>query len=122
MNRPIDIGTDRREKTKQAGTPDAPRLTPRPTVSKNGEMMIKATIDEMRRTETSRKQAENAGWHSTTGRRDENIALTHGDGKQAAEATSNMRLNRETTERDDNPPRPTRRRTGRRQARRQLMR
>ena len=46
-------------KTKQAESTDAPSLTPRPTVSKNGEETSETTGDEMGRDDgkTSRKQA-----------------------------------------------------------------
>lgn len=48
MNRPIDIGTDSRTKPSKQDT-DAPRRTPCPTVSKNGETRSEMMTDEMKR-------------------------------------------------------------------------
>lgn len=57
----IDISNQHKPhgKTKQAESTDAPRLTPRPTVSKSGEEIGETMADEMRRDDgkTSRKQA-----------------------------------------------------------------
>lgn len=121
MNRPIDIGTDRRAKPSKQRAPTLPVARPAQPCRRTGRRRSRRRAmrwDEMMERRAASKQATQDG----TARRDDEMrtptTIIPGDGKQAVEATSNMRLDRETTERDDDTPRPARRRAGRGQARR----